>query len=337
MIVMRKLSDNFNRTHDYLRISLTDRCNLNCLYCNPLNKDRTFIPAVSFLSNKELLRLITLFVSEFGFRKIRFTGGEPLVRKGIFDLFGRVNGLKKSFGFETGITTNGTLLSRNIFELKKSGIDKLNISLDTLDSSRFKLITGRDNFDNVLEAILKAKSLGFPSLKINVVIINGINDGEIIDFVNFASEHDLNIRFIEFMPFGNNLWNENGFISSEEIFRRVKSRYELIEDRQNKSHVAKNFSIKNRKGTIGFISSISDHFCSDCNRLRVTADGKLKLCLFSAASTDLDLKELLSDDTITDYNLSMIIENALKQKSFNHPAVEELLRLEKNNMLSIGG
>jgi len=334
---MRRLLDNFNRKHDYLRISLTDRCNLNCLYCNPLAKDRTFVPAGSLLSDDELLRLITLFISEFRFRKIRFTGGEPLVRRGIFDLLEKVNGLKKSFGFETGITTNGTLLGRNIVELKRSGIDKLNISLDTLDRGRFKLITGRDNFDNVLEAVLKAKSLNFPSLKINVVIIKGINDSEIIDFVKFAMEYDLNVRFIEFMPFGNNLWNENGFISSEEILGRVKSVYELNEAEYNKGNVAKNFTVKNRKGTIGFISSISDHFCSNCNRLRITADGKLKLCLFSAANTDLDLKRLLSDETITDYDISAIIENALKQKSLNHPAVEELLRLEKNNMLSIGG
>lgn len=334
---MRRLLDSYNRTHDYLRISLTDRCNLNCLYCNPLTKNRTFIAADSYLSNDELFRLITLFLSEFGFRKIRFTGGEPLVRKNIFDLLKRVNVLKKYYEFETGITTNGTLLNRNLLELKKSGIDKLNISLDTLDRNRFKLITGRDNFDNVLEAIIKAKSLNFFSLKINVVIINGVNDSEIIDFVNFASEYDLNVRFIEFMPFGNNLWNENGFISSEEIFHRVKSKYELIEAMQNKGNVAKNFSMRDRKGTIGFISSISDHFCSNCNRLRVTADGKLKLCLFSAASTDLDLKKLLSDKNITDYDIGMIIENALKRKSFNHSGVEELLSLEKNNMLSIGG
>jgi cyclic pyranopterin phosphate synthase len=335
--MMKKLLDSYNRTHDYLRISLTDKCNLNCLYCNPLTKNKNLIPFNNHLSNGELFRLIKIFVSQYGFRKIRFTGGEPLVRKDVFALLDRVNVLKKSFEFEMGITTNGTLLNRNLTRLKDSGIDKLNISLDTLDKNKFKSITGRDNYDDVLEAIIKAKSLNFQSLKINVVIINGINDNEITDFVNFASEYDLNVRFIEFMPFGNNLWNENGFISAEEMLYRVESKYKLEEKDYNKGSVARNYKIKNYDGSIGFISSISNHFCGDCNRLRITADGRLKLCLFSTDETDLDIKKILSIDSITDDDIGLIIKNILTKKPINHPGTEELLRLEKNNMLNIGG
>jgi GTP 3',8-cyclase len=334
---MKKLLDKYNRKHDYLRISVTDKCNLNCLYCNPLTKNRTMLPADTHLSNEELYRIISLLVKQYGFRKIRFTGGEPLVRKDIFSLLERVNELKKLYRFETGITTNGTLLNRNLIKLKESGIDKLNISLDTLDKNKYKSITGRDNFENVMEAIIKAKSLDFHSLKINVVIINGINDGEIIDFVNFASGYDLNVRFIEFMPFGNNLWNENGFISSQEMLHKARGRFELAEEAYNKGSVARNYKIKNKKGSVGFISSISNHFCSNCNRLRVTADGKLKLCLFSTSESDLDLKKILAVDSITDDDIGLIIENALTDKPLNHPGIEELIRLEKNNMLSIGG
>jgi molybdenum cofactor biosynthesis protein A len=334
---MRRLTDSYNRTHDYLRISLTDKCNLNCLYCNPSDKNRRLIPRGSYLSNEELLRLITLFVSEFGFRKIRFTGGEPLVRKDIFKLLLSVNELKKVYRFETGITTNGTLLDRHLIRLKEFGVDKLNISLDTLDKNKFKLITGRDNYYSVMEAIVKAKSLNFRSLKLNVVIIKGINEDEILDFVNFASEYELNVRFIEFMPFGNNLWNEHGFVSSDEMLQIVKNKFELDEVTDGKGGVARNFSIRNTNGTVGFISSISNHFCSDCNRLRITADGKLKLCLFSTGNDDLNLKEIFSVDSFTDRDISTIIENSLKYKSLKHPEIEELLRLEENNMLSIGG
>lgn len=334
---MKKLLDKYNRTHDYLRISLTDKCNLNCLYCNPLIKKRTMIHADNLLSGDELYRIINLLVSRYGFRKIRFTGGEPLVRKDIFSLLERVNEMKKYYEFETGITTNGTLLNKNLVRLRDSGIDRLNISLDTLDKDKYKSITGRDNFDNVMEAITKAKSLDFHSLKINVVIINGINDNEITDFVNFASWYELNVRFIEFMPFGNNLWNEYGFISSEEMLQKAKDRFELAEEPYNKGSVARNYKIKNKKGSIGFISSISNHFCGDCNRLRVTADGRLKLCLFSTSESDLDLKKILAVDGITDDDFGLIIENALKDKLLNHPGVEELISLEKNNMLNIGG
>lgn len=334
---MKQLLDNFNRVHDYLRISLTDKCNLNCLYCNPLNRSKTLLSKSLFLSNEEILRLINIFVKEFGFNKIRFTGGEPLVRSDIFALLEKVNQLKRVSDFQVGLTTNGTLLDGKLSKLKEFGVDKLNISLDTLNSEKFKFITARDNIESVMQAVKKAKELDFPSLKINVVIIKNINDNEIIDFVNFAIENELNVRLIEFMPFGNNSWAKYGLVSYAEMFNIVKENFKLEEIIKDNNSVAKDYRIKNTKGTISFISSISNHFCDNCNRLRITADGKMKLCLFSTGKDDINIKQLLSSEIFTDQEIGMLIEKSLNKKALKHPDVDELLRLEKNNMLSIGG
>ncbi len=314
---MKYLKDNYGRIHDYLRISLTDRCNLNCLYCNPVTKNKDLISRNFFLSNKEILRLINIFVSEFGFKKIRFTGGEPLVRQDIFELLGKVKSLKNIFNFEIGLTTNGTLLNNNIDALKKNDLDILNISLDTLNKDRFKFITGKDNIESVLEGIKKAKSLNFPSLKINVVIIKNINDGELIDFVNFAIDNELNVRFIEFMPFGNNSWEKYGFVSYKEMFTKISDSFDLEPVIRDKNSVAKDFKVSGYNASVSFISSISNHFCDNCNRLRITADGKLKLCLFSSGNDDINLKQLISSDTLTDQEIGELIENHITKKSFS--------------------
>jgi molybdenum cofactor biosynthesis protein A len=334
---MKYPKDNYGRIHDYLRISLTDRCNLNCLYCNPLNKNKNLLSRNLFLSNKEILRLINIFVSEFGFKKIRFTGGEPLVRQDIFELLEQVKRLKNIFNFEVGLTTNGTLLNNYIKRLKECDLDKLNISLDTLNKDRFRFITGKDNIESVLQGIKKAKSLNFPSLKINVVIIKNINDGELIDLVNFAIDNELNVRFIEFMPFGNNSWGKYGFVPYEEMFAKISESFDLEPVIKDKNSVAKDFKLLGYNASVSFISSISNHFCDNCNRLRIAADGKLKLCLFSSANDDINLKQLIASDTLTDQEISVLIESTLQKKALMHPGVEELIRLEKNNMLSIGG
>ncbi len=334
---MKVLEDKYGRKHDYLRISLTDRCNLNCLYCNPLRKDKSQIAHNSYLSDNELLRIITLFISTYGFRKIRFTGGEPLMRKNIFDILHQVNTLKKAYSFEMGLTTNGTLLHNNLEKIKGSGVDRLNISLDTLSRNKFKFITGRDNFDRVLQSITEAVKLNFKSLKINVVIIKGVNDDEISSFVKFAADWGLEIRFIEFMPFGNNLWNEDGFISSEKMILDAQTDFTLEEIMDRTGSVARTFKIKDNPGKIGFISSISNHFCNTCSRLRITAEGRLKLCLFSPMKSDLDLKEILSDQDIDDNRIKVMIEDLIKQKQLTHPEINELLSLDRNDMLRIGG
>ena len=334
---MRLLKDNFGRVHDYLRISLTDKCNLNCLYCNPASKNKEFLSRNLFLTNDEILRLINIFVSEFGFNKIRFTGGEPLVRKDIFDLLDGVNGLKQKYNFKVGLTTNGTLLNGKLIKLKSLGIDKLNISLDTLNKERFIFITGKDNIENVKVSILEARELGFPSLKINVVIIRNVNDREIFDFVKFGIDNQLNIRFIEFMPFGNNSWEKYGLVTFEEMYNIIRNEYILEEIIRDKHSVAKDYRIKDSNATVSFISSISNHFCDNCNRIRLTSDGKMKLCLFSSGKDEINLKTVLSAGNFTNSDIANIIENSLMKKELRHPGIEDLLKLEQNNMLSVGG
>jgi|AP12_2_1047962.scaffolds.fasta_scaffold07963_3 GTP 3',8-cyclase / cyclic pyranopterin monophosphate synthase len=334
---MIELTDKFNRIHNYLRISLTDRCNLNCIYCNPADFQLIKTPRADILNFDEILRLIKIFIGSFGFNKIRFTGGEPFIRKGILQLFEEVDNLKSVYNFDVGITTNGTLLEDKIEHLKKFGVDKLNISLDSLDADKFKFITGKENFESTMRAIYRAIDLEFKPLKINVVVLKNINDNEIIDFVDFAVNKNLNIRFIEFMPFGNNAWSEDAFISYEEMKNKVKEKYSLEEIPSNNGKVAKDFNIVDHPGKVSFISSISDDFCGSCNRLRITAKGEMKLCLFSNGENEINFKQLLSDGKYSDEEICEIIKDALQFKQEKHPEPEELAALEENNMLTLGG
>jgi cyclic pyranopterin phosphate synthase len=334
---MKQLTDSHNRIHEYLRISLTDKCNLNCLYCNPISNRQNNYHQSDILDYSEILRLIKLFTGELGFKKIRFTGGEPMVRKDILTLFESVSELKSIYNFEIGITTNGTLLEDKLTSLKKFGVDKLNISLDSLKEDNFKLITGKNNLNNVIRAINKAEELGFNPLKINVVVLKNVNDSEIIDFVDFVKNRNLNVRFIEFMPFGNNSWNEAGFISFNEIKNIVEQKYTLQEIPTDKNAIAKDFKILNHKGKVSFISSISDHFCNGCNRLRINSKGMMRLCLFSTGHNEINFKQLFSEVNKSDDEICEIIYQALQQKQKQHPDVEQLMTLERNNMLSIGG
>ena len=331
------LTDNHNRAHNYLRISLTDSCNLRCTYCNPDGNELNKFRNSEQLTNKELLRLIKIFVIHFEFKKIRLTGGEPLARKNILELFDSIHKIKTTKPFELGITTNGTLLGENLKRLKDSGLDKLNISLDTLDRNKFKSITRLDKLDEVLSSINEAIKLNFSPIKINTVIMKGVNDNEIIDMVEFAIEKDLNIRFIEFMPFSSNGWSDNEFISYEEIKNIIEKKYTLIPKASNPSEVAKSFTIKGFYGTVSIISSISNHFCGDCNRLRITANGNLNLCLFTSKENQIPLIKYLRSSNYNDDDIARIISVSLLNKNLKHPEIEELLKLESNNMLQIGG
>jgi len=334
---MQTLIDSFNRVHDYLRISLTDKCNLNCIYCNPSEYKINKLQRNQILSFDELLRLINIFAVNLGIKKIRFTGGEPLVRKDVLSFFQSVFSLKQKYGFETGITTNGTLLEDKLESLKKYGIDKLNISIDSLNPGKYKYITGKDNLIEVLRSIKKANKLSFNPLKLNVVVMKNINDDEILDFVDYIIDSDMNVRFIEYMPFGNNRWNKNEFISFDEIKNIIEDKYQLNEISSIKNLVAKDFSINGHSGTVSFISSISNHFCETCNRLRIDAQGKMKLCLFSSGENELNFKELLNDSNYNDDKISELIQKALLPKPQVHPDISELIKLEENNMLNIGG
>ncbi len=340
------LLDQFSRTISYLRLSLTDRCNLNCLYCRPGNNDEhshlkasEIVSASELLSYEELLRVVTLTVS-LGMTKIRLTGGEPLLRKGIF---GFIENLTRISGLEEiRLTTNGVLLEDKAKVLWDMGIRHLNISLDSLQRSKFHRITGKDYFDRVWKGIQVAKDLGF-KIKLNVVAIRGINDDEFVDFGKFALREPIPIRFIEFMPLGEHeSWKKHKFIAADEIKDMLSTLGELKNLERNKQQgPARMFLLKNslgEVGRIGFISPISHHFCEKCNRLRLTSEGKLRSCLLHDRETD--IKRILRQGC-TDQEL----EDAIRQAVLNKPQGHSLKNAPrgdsqnycKGNMSRIGG
>ncbi|MFA3781642.1 GTP 3',8-cyclase MoaA [Melioribacteraceae bacterium 4301-Me] len=329
------LIDNYNRIHDYVRISLIDKCNLNCIYCNPSNTFTRFETNKSILSYEELYRLIKILVRDLEIKKIRFTGGEPLIRKDVMKFFQMISSLKHQYGFEIGITTNGTHLLDKLESLRKFGVDLLNISLDTLNKTKFIAITGKDYFDETLSAIQKSISLDFKSVKVNVVVIKNINDSELNDFIEYFKSYPITIRFIEYMPFSGNQWDNSKFFSWDKMKTRIEEKYSLTEIESDRK-VSKDFFVNGEQLKIGFISSISDHFCDKCNRLRITATGKIKNCLFSNHS-EMSLKPLLADGSISDDEIVKFIQSSLQSKWMKHPSTDELATLNKNNMMSIGG
>lgn len=282
--------DNYGRKIDYLRVSVTDLCNLRCSYCMPekgiIKKDHKEI-----LSLEEIEEIIRTSV-RLGITKVRITGGEPLIRKGLvsmIDNISRTPGLK-----DLSITTNGILLKDYADRLKKAGVDRVNISLDTMNKDKFRKITRCGNLDDVLEGIRAAKEAKLLPIKINVVLIGGFNDDEMQDFINLTIRDEIEVRFIELMPIGEAAgWSKECFISGQEVLNRIPNLIPL----PFKGHgsVARMFKLPNSKGKVGLISPVSNHFCTYCNRIRVTPDGKLKSCLHSSQEIALrgaDPKEL---------------------------------------------
>ncbi|OGU59020.1 MAG: cyclic pyranopterin phosphate synthase MoaA [Ignavibacteria bacterium GWF2_33_9] len=325
------LIDNFNRIHNYLRVSLTDKCNLNCFYCNP-SGNGSLHKANEILTYEELLQIL-VNLTKLGIRKIRFTGGEPLVRKDIGLFFGLLANNGNFANTTFGITTNGILLDNFLNELKSSKINNINISLDSLEKEKFKQITGSDMLPKVLSNIDLILNQGFANVKINVVAAKNVNDDEILEFVKFATDRQINLRFIEYMPFSNNDWNDVQFISAKEITDIISSKYKLqIINKENS--ITNDYLLKDGKTIISTISPISDHFCSSCNRLRLSAKGKLQLCLFSDSNSSLDLKRLME---LNELQIQEKLNEFLIKKQFAHPDVKELIQLSNSNMLSIGG
>lgn len=330
-----KLIDNFNRIHDYVRISLIDKCNLNCIYCNPVNSNKHYYHNSELLTADEIIRLSNILVRNLGVNKIRFTGGEPLIRKDILHILKNISELKKDFPLSLGITTNGTELEENIYSLYEYGIDFLNISLDTLQTQRFIAITGKNLFEQTFRSIHLAEITNFKKVKVNAVIIKDVNDDELIDFVDYFKNLNVELRFIEFMPFGSNVWRKDGFVSAEEMKYKIQTAFKLVKLNDD-NKIADNYTVTGYKCKVGFISSISNHFCDSCNRLRITASGKIKLCLFSSEEQT-SLKNYLANSKISDEEIAKRISQSLQFKQKKHPEIEELLTLDTNNMLSIGG
>jgi cyclic pyranopterin phosphate synthase len=275
----RGVADSYARTIDYLRISVTDRCNLRCRYCMP----EEGIPSIShdlIMSYEEITFLVKAAAS-LGFAKVRLTGGEPLVRKGLTDL---VKSIRAVEGItDLSLTTNGVLLAEEASRLREAGIARINISLDTLRPDRFLAITRRDLFDRVTAGIDAAIEAGMDPVKINVVVMRGINDDEILDFTLLTRDKPLSVRFIEFMPTtAENGWEPGRVVPTEEVLSRIRNRYTIKEVTDKRGNgPSTDLRIDGFAGTIGFISPVSRHFCDRCNRLRVTADGRIRGCLFS--------------------------------------------------------
>ncbi len=275
--------DQYGRMPKKLRISVTDRCNLRCMYCMP-SKNFAWFPRTEVLSYEEITRLAGIF-ARLGVEKIRLTGGEPLVRPQLEKLVAKlyaVNGIKK-----LGMTTNGLLLAGKVAALKQEGLSNVNISLDTLVSSRFKTITGCEGLETVLHSLQVARDADL-EVKVNMVVMRGYNDDEIPAFVDFAVAEGLSVRFIEFMPLdGSRIWNQNLVVSKEEMIQRLtQSGVKLLPLNNDASEPARLYSIEGGKATLGFISSMSSPFCSSCNRIRLTSDGKFLTCLFEPPTYD---------------------------------------------------
>ncbi|MGH9909795.1 MAG: GTP 3',8-cyclase MoaA [Nitrososphaerales archaeon] len=303
--LQNELVDGFGRIARKLRISVTDRCNMRCVYCMPENNTEWFEQS-NVLSYEEIVRLTTIFVG-LGIEKIRVTGGEPTVRREVEKLISalsKINGIKS-----ISMTTNGLLLRDKVKQLKEAGLGSVNVSLDTFRADRFKAMGGVDGLDKVLASIQAADDAGL-KVKINAVVMRGWNDDEVVDFAKFARDTGYTVRFIEFMPLdGTGIWAPDLVFSKKEMIERIsKNVMELIPLNNDSSEPAMLYSFADGKGTVGFIPSITEPFCSSCDRVRITADGRFLTCLFE--NPGYDLKSLLrggrSDDEIRKYILQCI-------------------------------
>jgi cyclic pyranopterin phosphate synthase len=282
------MKDSFNRNIDYLRISVTDRCNLRCIYCMPAEGIK-LLPHNEILSYEEILKIIKI-ATTIGISKIRITGGEPLLRKDVVSFIEKT--VRTEQIKDIGMTTNGVLLKKYAKDLYQAGLKRINVSLDSLEEDKFKKITRFGFLKDVLEGIDSAYRVGLNPIKINVVVMRGINDDEIEKFARLSMQVPYQIRFIEFMPIGHNYWGEELFISTKEIKQKIQYNVGTLTPVQvKKSGPAEYFMLEGAKGLLGFISPLTTHICSMCNRLRLTADGKLRPCLFS--DKEIDLKKIL--------------------------------------------
>lgn len=331
MFKMNELFDSFGRGITYLRISVTDRCNLRCIYCMP-PEGVPLIPHSEILSYEEI-SAIAQIAAELGINKIRLTGGEPLVRAELPKLIGMLSQVKGID--EVSLTTNGTLLKKYVLELKKAGLKRINVSLDTLKANRFRYITRLGELKDVLDGIEAARNAGLGPVKINMVVMRGINNDEVLDFANMTYKEGWHVRFIELMPFANVM----GFVPSSEIRQRIRSLGPLLKaDSCQLSAITGNgparyYRLPQAKGTVGFISPVSEPFCFTCNRLRLTSDGRLCPCLLS--DDGIDLKGPLRSNALMQ-EIERLILKAVASKPEKHRLAEGIVPM-KRNMSQIGG
>lgn len=366
------LTDNFSRQHDYLRISITERCNLRCTYCMPEEGVPLSAPS-HLLTTPEISYLSSLFVFQ-GVTKIRLTGGEPTIRSDILPLMQSIGALRRNGLRELCLTTNGISLYRKLDSMAEAGLTGVNLSLDTLDPYQFQIMTRRKGFEAVMKSlnrILEMNKLGAGiKLKVNCVVMRGINDREILPFVEMGREKDVEVRFIEYMPFDGNKWNKGKMLSYKEMLSMIREKYPTLQKVQDhENDTSKTFKVPGFVGKIGFITSMTHNFCGSCNRLRITSDGNLKVCLFGNAEVSLrdllrkenggepidkeameaiervemDRRQALPESTGSlgygerERELLEVIGVAVKNKKEKHAGMGQLENMKNRPMILIGG
>ncbi|KAJ1657718.1 hypothetical protein IWQ61_002929 [Dispira simplex] len=354
------LTDQFQRKHTYLRISLTERCNLRCMYCMP-EEGVSLTPSDKLLTTEEIVYLAAIFVKQ-GVTKIRLTGGEPTIRKDFVDLVGHLN-LLRSWGLKSlAVTTNGIALRRKLPQLVENGLDGINFSLDTLDPLQFQLLTRRKGMERVLESIQMASEYPQLNVKINCVVMRQINEREVPDFVQYTQYRPITVRFIEYMPFDGNRWSQHKLVPYRELLQAIKMRFGEPTKLTDEAHdTTKTYCIPGFRGQFGFITSMTDHFCHTCNRVRITADGNLKVCLFG--NTEVSLRDYIRKFKIRELNairanqhdpatltaclaemlegndqpLLDIIRDAVRKKKAKHAGMHNIAKSHNRPMILIGG
>ena len=365
------LTDTFQREHDYLRISLTEKCNLRCLYCMP-EEGVPQSPPAELLTTPEIYLLSSTFVTQ-GVTKIRLTGGEPTVRRDILPLMHKIGSLRSQGLRELCLTTNGISLHRKLDSMVEAGLTGVNLSLDTLDPHLFRIMTRREGFDAVMRSmtqILGMNKVGAGiKLKINCVVMRGMNEKEIIPFVELGQHKDLEVRFIEYMPFDGNKWSQGKMVPYQEMLETIRAKYPTIRKVQDhKNDTSKTYEIPGFAGRIGFITSMTHNFCGTCNRLRITSDGNLKVCLFGNAEVSLrdilrksnngnpideeafeamkkiemDRRQSLDPTALlartqSEQELLDVIGLAVSRKKAKHAGMGELENMKNRPMILIGG
>lgn len=331
---MGRFVDAYKRKIDYLRISVTDRCNLRCVYCMP-PEGINLMESAGILRYEEFLRISRIAVAH-GVSKIRITGGEPLVRKGILEFLhslASLDGLK-----DLSLTTNGVLLKDYAAKLKEAGLTRVNVSLDSLKRDRFLKMTRGDNLRQVLDGIDEAVKAGLTPVKINMVAIKDFNDDEILDFARLSLEKPYHVRYIEYMPFNTQEgWQRDKCISAaamKEMIEKGVGPLEPVDEEKGAAGPARRFRFKGAPGEVGFISPVSEHFCGSCNRLRLTSDGKLRNCLFS--DKEIDIRGALRDGS-GDEVIEELLFKAVMEKPEGHQINENIFKKCSRTMSLIGG
>lgn len=327
------LIDAYHRIHDYLRISLTDKCNLKCSYCDPVDSEIESSTQSQFMTVDEIDHLASIFVRE-GIKKIRLTGGEPLVRKDAKEIIQRLS----KYPVQLAITTNAILADQYLDSFLKAGIHSINVSLDSLQKEKFAQITGRDYFDKVKSNIDLLLENGF-HVKVNVVVIKNVNHEEILDFIKWTEDIPVHIRFIEFMPFAGNAWDHEKVFTHREILELIQKEFSVQRIPTDVHDTAKPYFISGHRGTFAVISTMSEPFCQGCNRIRLTADGKLKNCLFSKGETDLLTALRNGDDVLPLIKYCIAVKNERLGGQFSSlaEAIPNADMIDNRSMIKIGG